>query len=87
MKEKFFNLKVIQTPNKYKQSSLNTIDNKFIRNTLDVRDINFKDNHLFKRKTNPLEPNYRYDWQMAEINEDRKINYHKLTQIICAYNI
>ena len=75
MKEKFFNLKVIQTPNKYKQSSLNTIDNKFIRNTLDVRDINFKENHLFKRKTNPLEPNYRYDWQMAEINEDRKINY------------
>lgn len=75
MKEKFFNLKVIQTPNKYKQTSLNTIDNKFIRNTLDVRDINFKENHLFKRKTNPLEPNYRYDWQMAEINEDRKINY------------
>ena len=74
MKEKFFNLKVLHTPNKYNISSQNDIDNRFKRNSLDVKDINYKENHLYKRKTNPLEPNYRYDWQMTEINEDRKVN-------------
>jgi hypothetical protein len=75
MKEKFFNLKVIQTPNKNNNVSQKIEDNRFLRNSLDVKDINFKENHLFKRKTNPLEPNYRYDFQMTEINEDRKVNY------------
>ena len=44
-------------------------------NSLDVKDINYKDNHLYKRITNPLEPKYKYDWQMTEVNQDRKINY------------
>ena len=56
------------------ESLQNDIDNRFKRNSLDVKDINYKENHLYKRKTNPLEPNYRYDWQMTEINEDRKVN-------------
>ena len=71
MKEKFFNLKVYHTPNKIRENS----NKKIIRNSLDVKDINFKENHLFKRDTNPLEPKYKYDWQMTEVNEDRKINY------------
>ena len=71
MKEKFFNLKIYHTPKK----NLENFDKKFIRNSLDVKDINFKENHLFKRETNPLEPKYKYDWQMTEVNEDRKINY------------
>ena len=71
MKEKFFNLKIYHTPKK----NLENFDKKFIRNSLDVKDINFKENHLFKRETNPLEPKYKYDCQMTEVNEDRKINY------------
>ena len=71
MKEKFFNLKIYHTPNKNQKQ----FDKNFLRSSLDVKDINFKDNHLFKRETNPLEPKYKYDWQMTEVNEDRKIEY------------
>ena len=67
LKEQFFNIKPYQTPNRIKQR--NEI------NSLDVKDINYKDNHLYKRVTNPLEPTYKYDWQMTEVNQDRKINY------------
>ena len=69
IKEKFFNLKLYHKPN------LKMSENSHLRNSLDVKDINFKENHLFKRVTNPLEPKYKYDWQMNEVNEDRKINY------------
>ena len=72
IKEKFFNLK-IYNPNSFK--------NNYLRNSLDVRDINYKENHLFKRETNPLDPNYNYDWQMTEVNEDRKINYINFNNI------
>ena len=72
LKEKFFNLK-IYNPNNYK--------NKYVRNSLEVKDINYKENHLFKRETNPLEPKYNYDWQMTEVNEDRKINYLNFNNI------
>jgi hypothetical protein len=72
IKEKFFNLK-IYNPNSFK--------NNYLRNSLDVRDINYKENHLFKRETNPLDPKYNYDWQMTEVNEDRKINYINFNNI------
>ena len=72
IKEKFFNLK-IYNPNSFK--------NNYLRNSLDVRDINYKENHLFKRETNPLDPKYNYDWQMTEVNEDRKINYLNFNNI------
>ena len=49
---------------------------KIIRNSLDVKDINAcKSSQLSKRQTNPLDPKYNYDWQMTEINENRKIKY------------
>ena len=72
IKEKFFNLK-IYNPNSFK--------NNYLRNSLDVKDINYKENHLYKRQTNPLDPNYNYDWQMTEVNEDRKINYINFNNI------
>ena len=47
-----------------------------MRNSLDLKDINnCKSYKLSKRETNPLDPKYNYDWQMTEINENRKINY------------
>ena len=77
MKEKFFNMKIYHTP-KRTPNLTNEIN---IRNSLDVKDINFKENHLFKRQTNPLEPIYKFDWQMTEVNEDRKINYINFNNI------
>ena len=82
MKEKFFNIKLYHTPNKINiNQNQNKSGKNYIRNSLDVKDINFKDNHMFKRNTNPLEPKYNFDWQMTEINEDRKVNYINFNDI------
>ena len=55
---------------------------KIIRNSLDVKDINnYKGNRLSNRQTNPLDPRYNYDWQMTEINENRKIKYIDFSDI------
>ena len=75
IKEKFFNLKIFHDRNKYNNDSPNIMNKRYLRNSLDVKDINCRNNHLFKRETNPLEPKYKYDWQMTEVNEDRKVNY------------
>lgn len=49
---------------------------KKIRDSLDVKDINnCKSYKLSNRQTNPLDPKYNYDWQMTEINENRKLKY------------
>ena len=73
--------KIILKERNYSNNSLNFRDkiinqnpNKYTRNSLDVKDINyFKNNKLFTRQVNPLDPKYNYDWQMTEINENRKI--------------
>ena len=55
---------------------------KDIRNSLDVSDINkYKINKLSNRQTNPLDPKYNYDWQMTEINENRKIKLIDFSEI------
>ena len=48
-------------------------------NSLDFRDV-YSNKHFSKRHTNPLEPKYKYDYQMTEVNKNlyNKTNGHSL---------
>jgi hypothetical protein len=78
------NLNVLKTDNYSFNGDINNINHndkiiyktpkKIIRNSLDVKDINnYKGYRLSNRETNPIDPRYNYDWQMTEINENRKL--------------
>jgi hypothetical protein len=78
------NLNVLKTDNYSINDDINNINHndkiiyktpkKIIRNSLDVKDINnYKGYRLSNRETNPIDPRYNYDWQMTEINENRKL--------------
>ena len=59
---------------KYCDKQIYKTPQKIIRNSLDVKDINnYKGYRLSNRETNPIDPRYNYDWQMTEINENRKL--------------